>query len=42
MEKIKADGKYDKPDVVERLKKILIISAIFVRLMTCRIHKLNI
>lgn len=42
VEKTKADGKYDKPDVVERLKKILIISAIFARLMTCRIHKLNI
>jgi len=42
VEKTKADGKYDKPDVVERLKKILIISVIFARLMTCRIHKLNI
>lgn len=38
----KKGGSYEKNDVVEQLKRIFIISVIFVRWINCRILKWNI
>lgn len=41
-EKKKPNGSYSKPDVIEKLKKIFIINAISVNLISYRIHRSNI